>query len=100
MLRDHDARIALVTPKAVPWRRVLHAHPERSLSAERTDRVVPTQLKPPGLEVRSNLGGTFSVVGISRGGRLGPAVPTSVKVLSALAIDALAHGVAPLGTMK
>ena len=89
-----------MTPKVEPWRRALRAHPELSFSAERTDRDIPTQLKPLGLDVRSNHGGTFSVVGIRRGGRLGPAVPTSVKVLSALAIDALAHGVAPLGTMK
>ena len=89
-----------MTPKVEPWRRALRAHPELSFSAERTDRDIPTQFKALGPEVRANLGGTFGVVGIRRGGWPRPAVPTSVKVLSALAIDALAHGVAPLGTMK
>ncbi len=72
--RDLDARIAQVSPKVVAWRRDLHAHPELSYAEERTAGVVAAHLTALGLEVRTNVGGTFSVVGVLRGGRPGPAV--------------------------
>jgi amidohydrolase len=74
ILRDLDARIAQVTPKVVAWRRDLHAHPELSFAEERTAGVVAAHLKGLGFEVKTNVGGTFSVVGILRGGRPGRAV--------------------------
>jgi amidohydrolase len=72
--RDLDARIARVQPKVVAWRRDLHQHPELSYAEERTAGVVAAHLRALGLEVRTNVGGTFGVVGILRGGRPGPAV--------------------------
>jgi amidohydrolase len=74
VIRDLDARIALVSPKVVAWRRDLHEHPELSFTEQRTGGVVAAHLKALGLEVKTNVGGTFGVVGILRGGRPGPAV--------------------------
>ena len=74
VLRDLDARIARVAPRVVTWRRDLHEHPELSYAEERTAGVVAAHLRALGLEVRTNVGGTFSVVGILRGGKPGPAV--------------------------
>ena len=74
VLRDLDSRIALVTPKVVAWRRDIHAHPELSFSEERTAGVVALHLRALGMEVKTNVGGTYSVVGILRGGRPGPSV--------------------------
>ncbi|MCC7054900.1 MAG: amidohydrolase [Gemmatimonadaceae bacterium] len=74
VLRDLDTRIARVAPKVVSWRRDLHEHPELSYAEERTAGVVAAHLRSLGLEVRTNVGGTFSVVAVLRGGRPGPAV--------------------------
>jgi amidohydrolase len=72
--RDLDARIAKVSPSVVRWRRDLHEHPELSFAEERTAGVVAAHLRALGLEVKTNVGGTFSVVGVLRGGKPGPAV--------------------------
>ena len=72
--RAIDARTASVVPKVVAWRRDLHEHPELSFAEERTAGVVAAHLRALGLEVRTNVGNTPSVVGILRGGRPGPAV--------------------------
>jgi amidohydrolase len=72
--RDLDARIAKVAPRVVSWRRDLHQHPELSYAEERTAGVVAAHLRALGLEVKTNVGGTFGVVGILRGGKPGPAV--------------------------
>ncbi len=74
LLTDLDARIARVTSKVVTWRRDLHEHPELSFAEERTAGVVAAHLRSLGLEVKTNVGGTFSVVGILRGGKPGPSV--------------------------
>ena len=74
LLTDLDARIARVTPKVVAWRRDLHEHPELSFAEERTAGVVAAHLRALGLEVKTNVGGTFSVIGILRGGKPGPSV--------------------------
>ena len=74
LARDLDARIARVTPKVVSWRRDLHEHPELSFAEERTAGVVAAHLKALGMEVRTNVGGMFSVVGVLRGGKPGPSV--------------------------
>ena len=74
VLRDLDSRIARVTPKVVAWRRDIHAHPELSFSEERTAGVVASHLRALGMDVKTSVGGTFSVVGILRGGRPGPSV--------------------------
>jgi amidohydrolase len=72
--RELDTRIAAVAPKVVAWRRDLHAHPELSYAEERTAGVVAAHLRALGLDVRTNVGGTFSVVAVLRGGRPGPGV--------------------------
>jgi amidohydrolase len=72
--RDLATRVAAVSPKVVAWRRDLHAHPELSYGEERTAGVVATHLRALGLEVQTNVGGTFSVIGVLRGGRPGPGV--------------------------
>lgn len=74
LVRDLDARIASVSPKVVAWRRDLHEHPELSNTEARTGAVVAAHLKALGLEVRTNVGGGHSVIGILRGGRPGPGV--------------------------
>lgn len=74
LMRVLDAHIARVTPKVIAWRRDLHEHPELSYAEERTAGVVAAHLKALGLEVRTNVGGTFGVVAVLRGGRPGPAV--------------------------
>ncbi len=74
LLRDLDTRIASVTPKVVAWRRDLHEHPELSNTETRTGAVVAAHLKALGLEVRTNVGGSNSVIGILRGGKPGPSV--------------------------
>ena len=72
--RDLDTRIAGVSPKVVAWRRDLHEHPELSNFEARTAGVVAAHLKALGLEVRTNVGGSHSVIGILRGGKTGPSV--------------------------
>lgn len=74
LLRDLDTRIAGVSPKVVAWRRDLHEHPELSNFEARTAGVVAAHLKALGLEVRTNVGGSHSVIGILRGGKTGPSV--------------------------
>lgn len=75
LTRNRDSRIAAqVTSKVVAWRRDLHAHPELSFVEERTAGVVGAHLRALGLDVRTNVGGTFSVVGVLRGGKPGPTV--------------------------
>ncbi|MDZ7629916.1 MAG: amidohydrolase [Gemmatimonadaceae bacterium] len=74
LTRELDVRIARVNPKVVAWRRDLHEHPELSFAEERTAGVVAAHLRALGLEVTTNVGGTYSVVGVLRGGRPGPAV--------------------------
>lgn len=74
LTRAIDARTAEVAPKVVAWRRDLHEHPELSFNEVRTAGVVAAHLRALGLEVRTNVGNTPSVVGILRGGRPGPAV--------------------------
>ncbi len=72
--RDLAVRVAAVTPKVVAWRRDLHLHPELSGFEERTAGVVAAHLRALGLEVKTNVGGAFGVIGILRGGKPGPAV--------------------------
>jgi amidohydrolase len=57
----------------VGLRRDLHAHPELAFQEERTAGIVAGRLRAAGLEVRTGVAHT-GVVGILRGGRLGPAV--------------------------
>jgi amidohydrolase len=74
VMRDLDTRVTRVAPKVVAWRRDLHEHPELSYSEERTAGVVAAHLRALGLEVRTNVGGTFGVVAVLRGGKPGPSV--------------------------
>ena len=74
VVRDLAARVAAVTPKVIAWRRDLHSHPELGGLEVRTAGVVAAHLKALGLEVRTNVGGSNSVIGILRGGKPGPSV--------------------------
>ena len=74
LVRELDTRIIAVTPKVISWRRDLHEHPELSNFEERTGAVVAAHLQALGLEVRMNVGGSHSVIGILRGGKPGPSV--------------------------
>ena len=74
LIRELDTRIAAVTARVVTWRRDLHQHPELSFAEERTAGVVAAHLRSLGLEVRTQIGGTWSVIGILRGGKPGPGV--------------------------
>ncbi|MBC7843504.1 MAG: amidohydrolase [Gemmatimonadaceae bacterium] len=74
LMRDLDFRIVAVTPKVIAWRRDLHEHPELSNFEARTGDVVAAHLKALGLEVRTKVGGSHSVIGILRGGKPGPSV--------------------------
>ncbi len=95
---DLDARIALVSPKVVAWRRDLYAHPESSIAEERIAGVVAAHLTALELEVRTNVGGTLSVIGVLRGGQPGPTVALRADV-DALPVTELtgkrAHGAQP-----
>jgi len=71
--KDLDARLALVLPKVVTWRRDIHEHPELSNREVRTAKLVADQLTSLGLEVRTGVGKT-GVVGVLRGGKPGPVV--------------------------
>ena len=63
---------AKLQPQVVEWRRDFHAHPELSNRETRTGAKVAEILKGFGIEVR-RVGGT-GVVGVLKGGKLGPVV--------------------------
>ncbi len=62
-----EARLARITA----WRRDLHQHPELSNRETRTAKIVATELKKLGYDVRTGIAHT-GVVGILKGGKPGP----------------------------
>ncbi|MGH8174538.1 MAG: amidohydrolase, partial [Rhodanobacteraceae bacterium] len=58
-------------PEITAWRRDLHQHPELSNREVRTAKLVATELKKFGYEVRTGVGRT-GVVGVLKGGKPGP----------------------------
>lgn len=70
---DLDRRVAQVMPHVIDWRRDIHQHPELSGQEVRTAKLVATQLRALGIDVRENVGGT-GVVGVLKGGKPGAVV--------------------------
>ncbi len=70
---DLDRRVAQVMPRVIDWRRDIHQHPELSGQEVRTAKLVATQLRAMGIDVRENVGGT-GVVGVLKGGKPGAVV--------------------------
>ncbi|UXI68101.1 amidohydrolase [Tahibacter amnicola] len=65
------AQTAKVLPQVVSWRRDIHQHPELGNRETRTAKLVATQLKALGLEVRTGIAHT-GVVALLKGGKPGP----------------------------
>ena len=70
---DLDRRVAQVMPRVIDWRRDIHQHPELSGQEVRTAKLVATQLRAMGIDVRETVGGT-GVVGVLKGGKPGAVV--------------------------
>ena len=68
-----DAATAAVTPQVIEWRRDLHRNPELGNREFRTAKLVATELKSLGFEVRTGVAHT-GVVGVLRGGKPGPTI--------------------------
>jgi amidohydrolase len=68
-----DRRVAAINDSVVAWRRDIHEHPELSGQEIRTAALVAAHLRRFGIETRTGVGGT-GVVGVLKGGRLGPVV--------------------------
>jgi amidohydrolase len=68
-----DRAVAAVSDKVVAWRRDIHQHPELGNREFRTSKLVADHLTSLGMTVRTGVAHT-GVVGILRGGRLGPVV--------------------------
>ncbi|HEY2493984.1 MAG TPA: amidohydrolase, partial [Paenibacillus sp.] len=63
--------ISELQPKMVEWRRYLHRHPELSYCEQNTAEFVATKLRELGIEVQTNFGGGYGVVGLLKGGKRG-----------------------------
>lgn len=61
-------------PSIIAIRRDIHENPELSYAEERTAKVVAERLRSLGIEVHTNIGGTFGVLGILKGGIPGKVV--------------------------
>jgi amidohydrolase len=68
-----DAATAAVTPQVIEWRRDLHRNPELGNREFRTAKLVATELKSLGFEVRTGVAHT-GVVGVLRGAKPGPTI--------------------------
>lgn len=65
-----QARLEPLLPRMTAWRRDFHQHPELSNREVRTSKIVATELRRMGYEVRTGVAHT-GVVGILKGGRPG-----------------------------
>mgnify|MGYP002622072528 FL=1 len=68
-----DARISVLEPRIIEWRRHFHRHPELSNREFRTAETIAAHLRGLRLEVRTGIAHT-GVVGLLKGGRPGPVV--------------------------
>ena len=73
MSTEINAATEKVMPQVVEWRRFIHQHPELSNREFNTSKLVATELKRLGLEVRTGIAKT-GVVGILKGGLPGPVI--------------------------
>ena len=60
-----------LAPEITAWRRDLHQHPELSNREVRTSKIVATELRKLGYEVRTGIAHT-GVTGVLKGGKPGP----------------------------
>ncbi|MCD9027848.1 amidohydrolase [Luteimonas sp. BDR2-5] len=70
---DPAATTRALQPKAVEWRRDLHAHPELGNRETRTAQIVADHLRSLGLEPRTGIGPT-GVTALLKGARPGPRI--------------------------
>jgi amidohydrolase len=68
-----EAKLPLVMPKVIAWRRDIHQHPELGNHEVRTAKLVADHLRSLGMEVRTGVAHT-GVIGVLVGGRPGPIV--------------------------
>ncbi len=73
MSTEINAATEKIMPQVVEWRRFIHQHPELSNREFNTSKLVATELKRLGLEVRTGIAHT-GVVGILKGGQPGPVI--------------------------
>jgi carboxypeptidase Ss1 len=71
---DLEAEVRRLEPTIIATRRNLHANPELSYMEERTAKLVADRLEQLGVEVKTNVGGTFGVLGILKGNGKGRVV--------------------------
>ncbi len=70
---DWTSAVKAVEPQVIAWRRQIHQHPELGNSEVETAKLVASQLRKFGIEVRTGVAKT-GVVGVLKGGLPGPVV--------------------------
>ncbi len=73
LLEKIDLDAKNIEPKAIEWRRYLHAHPELSNREKNTSAYIADRLKNLGLEVQTGIA-HYGVVGILNTGKPGPVI--------------------------
>ena len=71
---DLELEVRQIEPSIIATRRDLHENPEVSYKEERTSKLVADRLKQLGLSVKTNIGGTYGVLGILKGSKPGKVV--------------------------
>jgi carboxypeptidase Ss1 len=66
-LEKLEVEVRELEPTIISTRRNLHENPEVSYQEQRTSKVVADKLKQIGIEVKTNIGGTYGVLGILKG---------------------------------
>ncbi len=69
-----ELEVKKLEPAIIATRRDLHENPELSYMEQRTAKLVAERLKQLGIEVKTNIGGTYGVLGILKGGKKGKVV--------------------------
>jgi amidohydrolase len=68
-----DAAVLNIEPQCISWRRQLHEHPELGNREFNTAKLIATELRSFGIEVKEGVAHT-GVVGILKGGKPGPVI--------------------------
>jgi carboxypeptidase Ss1 len=69
-----ELEVKQLEPSIIATRRGLHENPELTYKEQRTSKFVAERLRRLGLEVKTNIGGTFGVLGILKGTKEGKVV--------------------------
>src|SRR5688500_4873529 len=68
-----DAAVAAIEPQCIAWRRTLHQHPELGNREFNTAKLISSQLRTFGIDVKENVAHT-GVVGLLKGKLPGPVI--------------------------